>query len=380
MIFRPLLPALAAILAAFCLSLPAFAGDPAPPPVAAHAWLLMDTASGQLLASQDAHERAEPASLTKLMTAYLTFTALKEKTLQLGQTVPVSGRAWHAEGSRMFIEPERPVTVEELIKGMIVQSGNDASIALAEAIAGSQEAFVQMMNREAQRLGLKDTNFVNATGLSDPKHYSSAYDLGLLAIAVIRDFPEYYRYYSIREYRYNNISQPNRNRLLWLDPNVDGVKTGHTENAGYCLIASAKRGDRRLLSVVLGTTSESVRAQESLKLLNFGFQFYDSVRLYDMGQTVSTLQVWKGSVRALKAGLAAGLRVSVPKGMTDKLKAELVSRQPLLAPVSAGQRVGTLSVTLESKKIGDYPVVALENVAAAGMFGRAWDTMRLWFQ
>ena len=375
-----LLPALAAFLAALCLPLPAFADIPAPPPVAARAWLLMDTASGQLLASQAEHERAEPASLTKLMTAYLTFTALKAKTLQLAQTVPVSERAWRAVGSRMFIEPGKPVTVEELIHGMIVQSGNDACIALAEAIAGSEEVFAQMMNREAQRLGMKDTNFVNSTGLSDPKHYSSANDLGLLATAVIRDFPEYYRYYSIREYRYNNISQPNRNRLLWLDPYVDGVKTGHTENAGYCLIASAKRGQRRLLSVVLGTTSENVRAQESQKLLNFGFQFYDSARLYEKGQTVSTLPVWKGSARALKAGLAADLSVSVPKGMTDKLKADLVSQQPLLAPVSAGQRVGTLKIMLESKRIGEYPVVALENVAAAGMFGRAWDTMRLWFQ
>lgn len=377
---RLLLPMLAAILAALCLPSAALADIPAPPPVAARAWLLMDTASGQLLASQAEHERAEPASLTKLMTAYLTFSALKAKTLQLSQTVPVSERAWRAEGSRMFIEPRKPVTVEELIHGMIVQSGNDACIALAEAIAGSEEAFAQMMNREAQRLGLKDTNFVNSTGLSDPKHYSSAYDLALLATAVIRDFPDYYRYYSIRQYRYNNISQPNRNRLLWLDPNVDGVKTGHTENAGYCLIASAKRGERRLLSVVLGTASESVRAQESQKLLNFGFQFYDSVRLYEKGQTVSTLQVWKGSVRELKAGLAADLRVSVPKGMTDKLKADLVSRQPLLAPVSAGQRVGTLNVTLDSKKIGEYPVVALEDVSVAGIFGRAWDTMRLWFR
>jgi len=378
MISRLLVSALAAFLTT--LSLPVPAEVPAPPPVAARAWLLMDTASGQLLASQGEHERAEPASLTKLMTAYLSFSALKAKTLQLAQPVPVSERAWRAEGSRMFIEPRRPVTVEELIHGMIVQSGNDACIALAEAIAGSEEVFAQMMNREAQRLGMKDTSFVNSTGLSDPKHYSSAHDLALLATAVIRDFPEYYRYYSIREYRYNNITQPNRNRLLWLDPNVDGVKTGYTENAGYCLIASAKRGQRRLLSVVLGTASENVRAQESQKLLNYGFQFYDSARLYEKGQTVSTVQVWKGSARVLKAGVAADLNVSVPKGMTDKLKADLVSQQPLLAPVSAGQRVGTLKIMLESKRIGEYPVVALENVAAAGMFGRAWDTMRLWFQ
>jgi serine-type D-Ala-D-Ala carboxypeptidase (penicillin-binding protein 5/6) len=370
----------ALVLFLSALSLPAQAQVPAPPPVAARAWLLMDAASGQLLASQGEHERAEPASLTKLMTAYLTFSALRAKTLQLGQTVPVSERAWRAEGSRMFIEPRKPVTVEELIHGMIVQSGNDACIALAEAIAGSEDLFAQMMNREAQRLGLKDTNFANSTGLSAPNHYSSAYDMALLASAVIRDFPEYYRYYSIREYRYNNIAQPNRNRLLWLDPNVDGVKTGHTENAGYCLIASAKRGTRRMLSVVLGTASENVRAQESQKLLNFGFQFYDGVRLYDKGAAVSTVQVWKGSERTLKAGLTSELSVSVPKGMADKVKADLVSQQPLLAPISAGQRVGTLRVTLESRPIGEYPVVALEDVAVAGMFGRAWDTVRLWFR
>jgi D-alanyl-D-alanine carboxypeptidase (penicillin-binding protein 5/6) len=378
MISRLLVLALAALLAT--LSLTALADAPAPPPVAARAWLLMDTASGQLLASQGEHERAEPASLTKLMTAYLTFSALKSKTLQLAQTVPVSERAWRAEGSRMFIEPRRPVTVEELIHGMIVQSGNDACIALAEAIAGSEDVFAQMMNREAQRLGMKDTSFVNSTGLSDPKHYSSAHDLALVATAVIRDFPEYYRYYSIREYRYNNIAQPNRNRLLWLDPNVDGVKTGHTENAGYCLVASAKRGQRRLLSVVLGTASENVRAQESQKLLNFGFQSYDGARLYEKGQTVSTVPVWKGSARVLKAGVAADLSVSIPKGMTDKLKADLVSQQPLLAPISVGQRVGTIRVMLESKQIGEYPVVALENIAVAGIFGRTWDTVRLWFQ
>ena len=372
--------ALVALLTTLCLPLPAMADAPAPPPVAARAWLLMDTASGQLLAAQSEHERSEPASLTKLMTAYLTFSALKAKTLQLARTVPVSERAWRAEGSRMFIEPGKPVTVEELIHGMIVQSGNDACIALAEAIAGSEEVFVQRMNREAQRLGMKDTNFVNSTGLPDSRHYSSAYDMALLATAVIRDFPEYYRYYSIREYRYNNITQPNRNRLLWLDPNVDGVKSGHTENAGYCLIASAKRGQRRLLSVVLGTASENVRAQESQKLLNFGFQFYDSARLYAKGKAVSTVQVWKGSEHTLKVGVTADLSVSVPKGMTDKVKADLISQQPLLAPVSAGQRVGTLRVMLESKLIGEYPVVALENVAVTGFFGRAWDTVRLWFQ
>ena len=357
----------------------ALADAPAPPAVAARAWLLMDTASGQLLTSHNERERVEPASLTKLMTAYLTFAALKTKSLQLSQTVPVSPRAWKAGGARMFVEPRKPVTVEELINGMIVQSGNDACIALAEAVAGSDEMFAQLMNREAQRLGMKDTHFVNSTGLPDAKHYSSAYDLALIATAIIRDFPEYYHYYSTREYRYNNITQPNRNRLLWLDPNVDGVKTGHTENAGYCLIASAKRAQWRLLSVVLGTGSENIRAQESQKLLNFGFQLYDNVRLYDSGQPVSTIQVWKGSERTLRAGIPAGLSVTVPKGMAGKLTADLISRQPLLAPVSEGDRVGTLRVALADKLVGEYPVVALQSIATAGMFGRAWDTMRLWF-
>ncbi len=355
------------------------ADAPAPPPVAARAWLLMDAASGQVLTANGEHERIEPASLTKLMTAYLTFAALKAKSLQLTQVVPVSARAWKAGGARMFIDPRKPVTAEELINGMIVQSGNDACIALAEAIAGSEEVFAQLMNREAQRLGMKDTNFVNSTGLPDPKHYSSAYDLALVAAAVIRDFPEYYHYYSTREYRYNNITQVNRNRLLWLDPNVDGVKTGHTENAGYCLIASAKRSRWRLLSVVLGAASEGIRAQESQKLLNFGFQLYDNVRLYDSGQAVSTVKIWKGSERTLRAGIPGGLSVTVPKGMSDRVKADLISRQPLLAPVSQGERVGTLRVTLEDKLIGDYPVVALQSIATAGVFGRAWDTLRLWF-
>ena len=372
--------ALVAVPTMFCPPNPALADAPAAPSVAARAWLLMDTASGQTLASHSEHEHAEPASLTKLMTAYLTFKALKAKTLRLEQTVPVSERAWRAQGSRMFIEPDKPVSVEELIQGMIVQSGNDACIALAEAIAGSEEAFVQMMNREARRLGMQDTNFVNSTGLPASKHYSSAHDLGLLAAALLRDFPEEYRYYSIRSFRYNSISQRNRNRLLWLDPNVDGVKTGHTEQAGYCLIASAKRGTRRMLAVVLGTASESIRARESQKLLNFGFQFYDSARLYEKGQTVSTLPVWKGSQRTIKAGLATDLAVSVPRGMADKVQADLISLQPLLAPVSAGQRVGTLRLALESKPLGSYPVVALESVAVAGFFGRTWDTVRLWFK
>ncbi len=358
----------------------AFADAPPPPPIAAKAWLLYDFTSAQAIVSANQHERLEPASLTKLMTAYLAFAALKQKTLTLDQVVPVSERAWKAPGSRMFIEPRKPVKVEELLHGIITQSGNDACIALAEAVAGSEDGFVQMMNREAQRLGMKQTNFTNASGLPDPKHYSTAYDLTLLAAALIRDFPEYYPLYSLREYRYNNITQPNRNRLLWLDPNVDGMKTGHTENAGFSLIASAKRGPRRLLSVVLGANSDNGRAQESLKLLNHGFQFYDSVKLYDKGQAVSTLEVLKGAENRLKAGFLSDFYVSVPRGLADQLKADLVSLQPLVAPIGVGEKVGTVKVMLQNKLLGEYPVVALEHVAIAGFFGRAWDSMRLWFK
>jgi len=364
----------------FLLPAFAFADAPPPPTVAAKAWLLYDYTSAHIIASANEHERIEPASLTKLMTAYLAFSALKQKTLTLDQVVPVSERAWKTLGSRMFIEPGKPVTVEQLLHGMITQSGNDAAMALAEAVAGSEEVFVQMMNREAQRLGMKDTHFVDPTGLPDPKHYSTAYDLNLLAAALIRDFPEYYPLFSQREFRYDNINQPNRNRLLWLDPHVDGLKTGHTESAGYCLIASAKRGAQRLISVVLGTDSDSARTQESLKLLNYGFQFYQSAKLYSKGQAVSTLEVWKGAENSVKAGFLSDFYVSAPRGQADQLKADLVSTQPLVAPISVGQKVGMVKVTLQGKLLGEYPVVALENVPVAGFFGRAWDGMRLWFK
>jgi len=260
---------------------------------------------------------------------------------------------------------------------MIVQSGNDACVALAEAIAGSEEAFVQMMNREAQRLGMNDTHFENATGLPHAQHYSTAYDIALLAAAIIRDFPEYYPLYSIKEFRYNNITQANRNRLLWLDSTVDGMKTGHTENAGYCLVTSAKRGERRLISVVLGTASETARATESQKLLNYGFQFYDTVRLYEKGQPVATLRVWKGSGSSVRAGFTSTLYLSLPKGQAGKLKASVVSLQPLLAPIDAGQKVGIMKLTLDGKPFRELPVVALENVPLAGLFGRGWDSLRL---
>ena len=361
-----------------CLS---FAHAQTPPPVIGKAYLVADLSSGQILASEKADERFEPASLTKLMTAYLVFQALKDKKLALGQAVPVSEKAWRASGSRMFIEPRRPVTVDELIRGMIVQSGNDACVALAEAIGGSEDVFAQMMNREAQRLGMKNSSFMNASGLPDANHYSSAHDMYLLAAALIRDFPEQYAtYYSIKEYRYNNITQMNRNRLLWLDPAADGVKTGFTEAAGYCLVASSQRGSRRLLSVLLGSTSESVRAQESQKLLNWGFQFFDAVRLYEKGQAVKAIEVWKGGAPQVKAGFPGDMYVTIPKGQADKLKADLLAQQPLLAPIQKGQKIGVMRVTLDGKAIGEYPVLALESVGVAGILGRAWDTLRLWLK
>jgi D-alanyl-D-alanine carboxypeptidase (penicillin-binding protein 5/6) len=370
---------LSALPAALSAQQPAFPA-PAAPAIAAKAYVLVDFHSGQALVERQPQQRVEPASLTKLMTAYLTFTALKQKRLRPEQPVPVSDYAWRAAGSRMFVEPRKTVTVGELVRGMIVQSGNDACIALAEAIAGSEEAFAEMMNREAQRLGLKSTHFTNATGLPDPQHYSTAQDLAALAAAVIRDFPEYFPLYSLKEYRYNDITQANRNRLLWTDPTVDGMKTGYTESAGYCLIATARRGERRLLSVVLGAASEAARAAESQKLLNHGFQSYDGVHLYSGNQAVATLEVYKGAANTVKAGFLSDLHLTLPRGGGEKLKAVIDSVQPLLAPISVGQKIGTLRLTLDGKPFRDIPVVALESVPVAGILGRGWDALRLLFR
>jgi D-alanyl-D-alanine carboxypeptidase (penicillin-binding protein 5/6) len=294
--------------------------------------------------------------------------------------VPVSKAAWHAEGSRMFIEPRKAVSVDELLRGTIVQSGNDASIALAELIAGTEPAFAERMNAQATRLGLANTHFVNATGLSNPQQYSTASDLGLIAAAIIRDFPEYYPLYSMREYRYNNITQPNRNRLLWIDPYVDGMKTGHTDAAGWCLIASAKRGDRRLIAVVLGAASDAGRASDAQKLLNYGFQAYDTVQLYSSGKPVSNLRVWKGESRDVAAGFFTDQYLTLPKGKADKLALSMIAVEPLVAPVVKGQRLGTVKVALEGKAMAEFPLVALDDVPIANIFNRAWDTIRLWFQ
>jgi D-alanyl-D-alanine carboxypeptidase (penicillin-binding protein 5/6) len=352
----------------------------ATPTLAAKSWVLIDHANGQVLAASEPDARIEPASLTKLMTAYLAFAALKAGTISIDQPVPVSADAWSQKGSRMFIEPRQQVTVGELISGIIIVSGNDACVALAELLAGSEENFAAMMNREAKRLGLTNTHFTNAAGLPDPEHYSTARDLAMLTRAVIRDFPEYYDLYSVRSFTYNGITQPNRNRLLWIDSTVDGVKTGHTAAAGYCLVASARRGERRLISVVLGTTSETVRAQESQKLLNFGFQFFDTVKLYSAGQPLSKFRVWKGKENEVAAGFTSDFVLSLPKSKADKIEARLESRQPVLAPLSRGQEIGVLKLSIEGQPIGEYPVVALEEVGLAGFFGRLWDAIVLWFK
>jgi D-alanyl-D-alanine carboxypeptidase (penicillin-binding protein 5/6) len=362
-------------------SAPPVPAAPVPPPaIAAKAYVLVDVLSGQTLVAHNADEPREPASLTKLMTAYLAFGALRDKQLLPSQMVTVSEKAWRTEGSRMFIEPRKAVSVDELLHGEIVQSGNDAAVALAETIAGSEPAFVERMNREAARLGMNNTHFINATGLSAPQQASTAADLGRIAAAIIRDFPEYYPLYSIKEYSYNNITQSNRNRLLWSDPYVDGMKTGFTDAAGYCLIASAKRGPRRLLSVVLGASSDAGRASESQKLLNYGFQFYDTVQLYQSGQSIESVKVWKGAERTVPVGFVADQYVSLPKGEAKNLKLSMETVEPLVAPVARGQHVGVVKVSLDGKAIGEFPLVALGEVPPASLLWRAWDTVRLWFK
>jgi len=376
-LFRQLIPlALSLFLSTQALAQQA----PVPPTLAAKSWLLLEMGSGQVLTSEKPDERIEPASLTKLMTAYLTFSALRQKTITLEQSLPVSQKAWRTGGSKMFVRVDTQVPVDDLIKGMIVQSGNDACVTLAEGIAGSEENFAQMMNREAQRLGMKNSSFTNSTGLPDPNLYTTAHDLSLLAGALIRDFPEYYKkYYSMKEFRYQNITQPNRNRLLFIDPSVDGVKTGHTEAAGYCLISSALRDKRRLLSVVLGTKSDSARASESLKLLNWGYIAYDAVTLFSKDQVVETLRVWKGMQSQVKAGFVSDMVIALPKGYAEKVKSNFVATPRLIAPIEAGQKLGTLQVSIDGKPYAEYPVVALEAIPLAGFFGRLIDTIKLWF-
>jgi D-alanyl-D-alanine carboxypeptidase (penicillin-binding protein 5/6) len=361
---------------------------PQPPELAAKAYLLMDVTANQVLAAKDPDMTVEPASLTKLMTAYLVFDALKSRKLSLQQALPVSERAWKMPGSRMFIDPKMQVPVEDLIKGMIVQSGNDATVALAEGVAGSVERFVQLMNDQARILGMNSTAYKNPEGLTAPGHTTTARDLAVLATRLMRDFPDYVSYYAIKKYRYSGTpaaNDTNRNLLLFRDATVDGLKTGHTQAAGYCLVATAKRdfpniGARRLLSVVLGAESENARAGESQKLLNWGYAAFDAVKLFDANQAVVTPPVWKGKQSVLKLGSERPLVVAVPSGTAAQLKTQVIRPDPLVAPFVKGQAVGSLKVLQGDRPLFDVPLTVLEPVEQAGIFGRAWGSVRLWIK
>ena len=377
----------AGVLLAMVVSL-GWAQAPQGPEVAARAYLLVDVSANQVLLEKDADMPVEPASLTKLMTAYLVFDALKAKKIDLAQPLPVSQRAWKMPGSRMFIDPKMQVPVEDLIKGMIVQSGNDATMALAEGVAGSAERFVQLMNDQAKALGMKGTSYKNVEGLTEAGHTTTARDLALLSTRLLHDFPEYVHYYTIKKYRYPGTpatNDTNRNTLLFRDPTVDGLKTGHTNAAGYCLVATAKRDfpnlpGRRLLSVVLGAASESARANESQKLLNWGYTAYEGVKLFDAGKPVATPKVWKGKTPELKLGRTEPIVVAVPAGTAAQVKTEIARPEPLIAPFLQGQAVATLKITQGGQPLAEVPLVALEPVEEAGFFGRAWDAMRLWIK
>jgi D-alanyl-D-alanine carboxypeptidase (penicillin-binding protein 5/6) len=369
------------LLLLLLLAAAAARGDPiAPvPAIAAKTWLLLDQQSRQIITERNAQERIEPASLTKLMSAYVLFEALRQKEITLGRELYVTTEAWKMPGSRMFLQADTLVPVEQLLRGMIVVSANDAAVTLAHGLAGSQEAFVERMNAQSRRLGMTGTHFANPTGLPDPQHYSTTYDLAVLASALVRDFPQYLGYYVLREYTYNGITQPNRNSLLARDPRVDGLKTGYTENAGYCVIATARRDERRLMAIVTGAESDAARSSEAQRLLNYGFQYYETVRLYAQGAEIAQLPVWKGSEKRVRAGMESDLYLSVPRGQGERLKAVLTSQQPLLAPIGRTQRVGTLRVSFDGRPVGEYPVVALESIGVANVFVRAWDSLRLLF-
>lgn len=377
------------LVAAASFGLLAAAQVPAPPEVAARSYLLLDVTANQILAQKDIDSPVEPASLTKLMSAYLVFDALKSKKISLTQTLPVSVRAWKMPGSRMFIDPKMQVPVEDLIKGLIVQSGNDATMALAEGVGGTAEHFVELMNEQAKALGMKGTSYKNPEGLTVPGHTTTARDLSILATRLMRDFPEYVHYYAIKKYRYPgtpSTNDTNRNLLLFRDPTVDGLKTGHTDAAGYCMIVTAKRdfpnlaGGRRLLSIVLGASSENVRANESQKLLNWGYTAFDAVKLFDANQPAATPAVWKGKSDTVKLGRPEAIVVSVPAGSASKIKTQVARPDPLVAPFAKNQTVGSLKVMLGDEQVAEVPLVVLEPVEQAGILGRAWDAIRLWIK
>ena len=352
---------------------------PSAPQLAAASYILMDFNSGRILVEHNADQRVDPASITKMMTAYVVFSELDQGNISLQETVPVSEKAWRTGGSRMFIEPDMQVSVEDLVRGMVIQSGNDASVALAEHVAGSEEAFASLMNHFSEQLGMTGTHFVNATGLPDPDHYTTARDVAVLSLATVRDFPDYYAWYAEKEFTFNNIRQHNRNTLLWRDPAIDGLKTGHTEAAGYCLAASAKRDGMRLISAVMGSASESTRASESQTLLNYGFRFFETVQLYQGGQELARARVWKGLTEDVALGIAEELFVTIPRGRYDELEARVEVQPELTAPLAAGDAVGAIRVVLGDETVASRDLLTLAPVEEAGFFGSMMDSMTLWF-
>ena len=382
-----ILPLLPLALACFLASAVAQAPEPnlsappvpAAPQIGAASYLLMDFNSGRVLIEQNADMRVEPASITKLMTAYVVFGELREGKITLEETVSVSEDAWRTGGSRMFIEPGMEVTVEDLLRGMVIQSGNDASVALAEHVAGTEAAFASLMNHFATQLGMQGTHYMNATGLPDPEHYTTARDVAILSRATIRDFPDYYAWYSEKEFTFNSIRQHNRNTLLWRDPAIDGLKTGHTEAAGYCLAASAKRDGMRLISSVMGSASESARASESQTLLNYGFRFFETVQLYQAGQELARARVWKGLEEEVTLGIGEELFVTIPRGRYDDLEAQVQMQPQLTAPLETGVVVGQIAVRLDGELVAERDLLTLSPVEEAGFFGSTWDGLKLWF-
>jgi D-alanyl-D-alanine carboxypeptidase (penicillin-binding protein 5/6) len=377
---------LAPLLVFFCFA--ATAQAPQAPEVAARSYLLLDVSANQVLASRDIDSPVEQASLTKLMTGYLVYQAIKTRKIDLKQTLPVSERAWKMPGSRMFIDPKMQVPVDDLIKGMIVQSGNDATMALAEGVGGTVEHFVEMMNQQAKALGMKNTTYKNPEGLTAPGHVTTARDLGILATRLMQDFPEDLPYYAIKKYRYQGTptaNDTNRNMLLFRDPTVDGLKTGHTDAAGYCMIATAKRDfpnlqGRRLLAIVLGATSEVNRANEAQKLLNWGYTAYEGLKLFDANQPVLEPMVWKGTEKTVKLGQPQPIVLAVPAGSASRIKTQVARPDPLVAPFAKGQQVATLKILAGDQLLREVPLVALQPVEQAGIFGRAWDAVRLWIK
>ena len=356
------------------------AAVPTPPKVAARAYILLDFDSGRIIAEKNANQRVEPASLTKIMAGYVIDKELAAGNISLSDQVRISKKAWKMPGSRMFIEVDTFVSVEDLIKGIIIQSGNDATVAMAEYVAGSEDAFVSLMNGYARELGMTGTHFVNATGLPHENHYTTARDLAILSRALIREFPEMYRLYAEKEFTYNGIRQYNRNKLLWQDKYVDGIKTGHTESAGYCLAASAKRDGMRLIAIVLGTKSENARASEAQKLLTYGFRFFETHKLYRAGETLTQARVWKGEHETVPLGLAEDLFITIPRGSYDKLKATMRVAKKIIAPVKAGQRFGSVDIALAGENVAQRDLVALDSVGEGGFFGSLVDEVQLMFE